>query len=81
MYGLPLSGDIANDKLNLYLSKFGYKPSPITPGLCRNQTCSLQFSMVVDEFGIKCEQQEDIIHLLDSLKKNYKIYEDWDGKL
>ena len=27
------------------------------------------------------ERQEDTPHLLDALKKIYKIYEDWDGKL
>ena len=41
----------------------------------------LQFSLVVDDFGIKYECQEDITHLLDALKTIYPISEDWDGKL
>ena len=35
----------------------------------------------MDDFGIKYERQDDITHLLESLKTIYKIYEDWDGKL
>ena len=81
MYGLPQAGKIANDKLKLHLAKFGYEPAPITPGLWRHQTRPLQFSLVVDDFGIKYERQEDITHLLDALKTIYKISEDWDGKL
>ena len=80
MYGLPQAGKIANDKLKLHLSKFRYEPAPITPGLWRHQTLPLQFSLVVNDFGIKYERQEDITHLLDALKTIYKISEDWNGK-
>ena len=81
MYGIPQAGKIANDKFKLHLDKFGYEPAPITPGLWRHQTSPLQFSLVVDDFWIKYERQEHTTHILDALKKNYKIYEDWDGKL
>ena len=81
MYGLPQAGKIVNDKLKLHISESGYEPAPITPGLWRHQTCPLQFSLVVDDFGIKYELQEDITHLLNALKKIYKISEDWDRKL
>ena len=81
MYGLTQAGKIANDKLKLHLDKFGYETAPITPGLWRHQTHPLQFSLVVYDFGIKYELQEDITHILDALKTIYKISEDWDGKL
>ena len=81
MYGLTQADKISNDKLNLHLAKFGYDPAPIAPVIWRHQTRPLQFSMVVDDFGIKYERQEDITHLLDALKAVYKIYEDRDGKL
>ena len=76
MYRLPLAGKIANDKLKLHLAKFGYNPEPITPGLWRHQTFPLKLSLVVDDFSIKYEHQEDIIHLHDALKTIYKISED-----
>ena len=78
---LPRAGKISNVKPNLHLAKFGYNPAPITKGLWRHQNCPLQFSLVVDDFGIKYERQEDITHLHDSLKTIYKISENWDGNL
>ena len=47
----------------------------------RHQTRPLQFSLVVDDFGVKYERQEDITHILDATKTIYKICEDWDVKL
>ena len=76
MYGLLQAGKIVNDKLKLHLAKFGYEPAPITPDLWRHQTFPLQFSLVVDDFGIKYDHQEDITHLLDAIKTIYKISED-----
>ena len=81
MYGLTQAVKIANCKLKLHLAKFGYEPAPITPGIWRHQTRPLQFAMVVDDFGIKYECQDDITHLLDALKMIYKTFEDCDGKL
>ena len=68
MHGLPQAGKIANEKLKVHLEKFAYDPEPIAPGLWRPQTSPLQFSLVVDDFGIKYKRQEDITHLLDALK-------------
>ena len=39
MYWIPQAGKIANDKIKLHLSKFGYEPAPITPGIWRHQNC------------------------------------------
>ena len=69
MYWLPKAGKIVNDKLKLHLEKFGYDPSLIAPGLWWHQTCPFQFSLVVDDFGIKYELQEDIRHLLMHLRQ------------
>ena len=81
MYGLPKSVKIANNKLKIHIPKFEYNPAPITPGLWQNRTRPVQFSMVVHDYGVKYERQEDITHLIDELKTIYKIYEEWDGKL
>ena len=81
MYGIPQAGKIANDKLKLHLSKFGYDPEPIAPCLWWHQSRPLKFSLELDDFGIKYERREDIKHLLNALKTIYKISEDWDGKL
>ena len=81
MYGLSHAGNFSNDKLKQNLSKFGYDPATITPGLWQHQICTLEFSLVVDEFGVKYEWQSDITHLLYSLKTIFKISEDCDCKL
>ena len=47
MYGLPQASKIANDKLKLHLTNFGYEPARITIGLWRHQNRPLQFSLVV----------------------------------
>ena len=75
MYGIPQAGKITNDKFKQNLSNFGYEPATITLGLWRHQTFPLWFSLVVDDFGIKYELQEDITHLLDALKTIYNISE------
>ena len=41
MYGLPQSGKITNDNLKLHISKCGYDPAPITPGLWQYQMLRL----------------------------------------
>ena len=69
IYGLPQSFKIANDKLNLHLAKICYEPAPITPGLWWYQKRPLQFSLVVDDFGVKYERQADNTHILDAQKK------------
>ena len=81
MYGLTQAGKIANDKIKLHLSKFGYDPVPIMPGLWRHQTFPLEFSLVVHDFGVKYERRAGITHVLYSLKTIYNISEDWDGKI
>ena len=75
MYGLPYAGKIANNKLKIHLFKFGYETESITVGLWQHQTSPLQFSMALDDFGVKYERQEDIPHLLNALKTIYKISE------
>jgi hypothetical protein len=37
--------------------------------------------LVLDDFGVKYVGQEHAQHLIDTLKKNYKLTEDWSGTL
>ena len=72
IHGLPQVGNIPNDKLKQHMAKFGYDTAPITTNLWRHQTRPIQYSLVVDDFGIQYESQDDINHLLDTLKKSKK---------
>ena len=55
IYGLPQSGIIANKLLKKRLAKFGYVEVPNTPGLWRHiyHPIQFQFTLVVDDFGVK----------------------------
>jgi Reverse transcriptase (RNA-dependent DNA polymerase) len=79
MYGLKQAGRIANDQLTEFLAADGYAPVPITPGLWRHATRDITFTLVVDDFGIKYTNQDDLDHLLASLRKHYTISVDLTG--
>ena len=51
--GLKQAGRIANERLKLYLSQFGYAPVPHTPALWKHAAHDITFSLVVDDFGVK----------------------------
>ena len=79
MYGLPQAGKIANDRLVKFLEPYGYAPVPVTAGLWRHETKDITFTLVVDDFGVKYTSKEDADHLMTTLKRLYKVSEDWDG--
>jgi len=64
MYGLPQAGRIAYEQLKKFLTPHGYHECPITPGLWRHVTRPIQFCFVVDDFGVKYTNQEDVEHLI-----------------
>ena len=72
MYGLPQAGILAQDLLAKRLEEHGYYQSNIIPGLWKHKTRPILFSLVVDDFGIKYSNKEDVDHLLSVLKENYK---------
>ena len=79
MYGLAQSGRIANQDLQKHLAKYGYYPSQRTPGLWKHRTRKINFTLVVDDFGIKYTNKNDIDHLIDAIKEKYPIKIDWEG--
>ena len=81
MPGLKQAGRIANDRLTTHLAKSGYRPVPITPSLWTHDTRPIDFSLVVDDFGIKYVGKEHAMHLLGALRDLYTVTEDWDGCL
>ena len=53
MYGLPQLGLLANKLLEERLNKHGYRQSKLVPGLWKHDTRPIQFTLVVDYFGVK----------------------------
>jgi hypothetical protein len=86
MYGLPQAGLIAQELLEKRLNARGYYQSKFTPGLWTHERQNTKFALVVDDFGIKYESDEDAQHLIDSLTPFYEITVDkpmtldWDYK-
>ena len=53
IYRLPQAGSLANKKLHKYLVPAGYYECAHTPDLSKHVTRPVQFSLVVDDFGVK----------------------------
>ena len=54
---------------------------PHTPGLWKHIHQPIQFTLVVDNFGVKYVGKEHADHLVNFLKNKYKIREDRKGEL
>ena len=67
MYGLPQAGIIAQNLLTKRLHKAGYSQSKVTPGYWRHSWRPISFSLVVDDFGVKYINKEDVEHLISVL--------------
>jgi hypothetical protein len=52
-----------------------------TPGLWRHESRPLTFTLVVDNFGVKFVNKEDVDHLISSIKTTYSLTKDWTGNL
>ena len=81
MYGLPEAGILANNLLKKRLLKEGYYECQYTPGLFRHVWRPIVFSLVVDDFGVKCQGIQHVKHLKTALEKHYEVSVDWKGKL
>ena len=62
------------------LGKEGYLQSKFTPGLWSHEWRPVQFSLVVDDFGVKCIGREHADHLIGVIKQHYEMTTDWEGE-
>ena len=70
---MPQAGILANKQLREKLQPHGYYEVMHTPGLWRHVTRPVQFSLVVDDFGVKYVGEEHANHLLSVLRKYYTV--------
>ncbi len=68
IYGLPQVGALANAYLSEKLAPAGYYEVPHTPGLRKHISRPVQFSLVVDDFGVKYVGKENAEHLIKNLR-------------
>jgi hypothetical protein len=79
MYGLPQAGLLAQKRLIAHLASAGYHQCKHVPCLFEHESSGTQFTLVVDDFGIKYCTEEGARHLLDTLAALYPITTDWTG--
>ena len=81
IYGLPQAGLIVHDSLVKHLEPYVYRPSSKTLVLWTHGSQSINFTLSVDDFGVKYLGKENALHLKASLEDKYKVTTDWEGKL
>ncbi|KAL7475598.1 hypothetical protein ACHAW6_001508 [Cyclotella cf. meneghiniana] len=73
IYGLPQAGLLAQELLEARLNAKGFKQSNFTLGLWMHDTRQIQFTLVMDDFGVQYVGEENAQFLIDTLKENYTI--------
>ena len=82
MYGLPQASMLANKLLKRRLAKHGYYEVCHTPGYWRHMWQPIDFTLVVDDFGVGYEDNEHALHLLQTLRQYYEaVSVNWTGTL
>ena len=81
MYGLPQAGMLAHKLLAKRLATKGYFETIHTPGLWTHAFRPIQFTLVVDDFGVKYVGKEHADHLMAALEESYEVSKDWEGTL
>ena len=81
IYGLPQAGILAKKILRKHLEPEGYYEVAHTPGLWKHVSRPIQFTLVVDDCGVKYVGKKHANHLLNAIQKHYKCAVDWEGDL
>jgi hypothetical protein len=81
VYGLPQAGLLARKRLVGHLKTHNYLEDVETAGVFHHITRPIYFTLVVDDFGIKCgvPGREHVQHLHAALREIYEITVDWTG--
>ena len=78
-YGLKQAGKIAHDDLVARLATAGYHKNLIE-GYFKHESRDIDFTLVVDDFLVRYEKKEDLDHLVQTVRKDYKFKVDEDAK-
>ncbi len=76
MYGLLQAGLLVYELLEKRLNKHDYRQNKLVPGLWKHNWRPIQFTLVVDNFGLKYVGEEHPNHLIMILVKFYTFDED-----
>jgi hypothetical protein len=59
------------------LTRLDTARAKITPGYWQHDWQPISFTLVVDDFGVKYVNKDDVEHLISSLSQDYTIDTDW----
>ena len=80
MYGLSQDGLLENELLEKKINTRGYRQSKLVPGIWTHDWRPVQFTLVVDNFGVKYVGEEHAIHLKNTIEENYTVAKEWEGQ-
>ena len=66
------AGKITHDDLVAHLKQYGYFETTI-PGYFRHESRPICFTLVVDDFGIKYVNEDDVQHLRQAIEVKYPV--------
>ena len=81
MYEIPRAGQIAHTALVKQPYPYEYHPSSKNPGLWTHKILPINFTLIVNDFGVKYLGKDHALHLKAALEDKYKINKDWKGGL
>ena len=70
MYGLPQAGLLVNELLEMRLNKRDYRQSKLVPNFWTHEWRPVQFTLVVEYFGVRYVGEEHEIHLKNTIEEN-----------
>ena len=65
-----------HESLKEYLKTYGYAPAKITKGIWTHQDRDINFTLVVDDFGIRYRNKEHPDHLISAFQENHEVTQD-----
>jgi hypothetical protein len=78
-YGLPQAGALSQQRLFQHLRKNGYYPIPSSPSVFRNNTGTIRFTLVVDDFAVAWTNRDCMNHFVHTLTELYQVKVNWMG--
>ena len=81
MYGLVQSGISTHYAIKEHLNPYGYATENIIQYLWTHTAKDINFTLLVDDFGIEYTHKKDADHLILSLQAKYEVTQDCTGGL
>ena len=76
IYGLVQAGVITHKGLKEHLKPYGCAPSIIAQGIWKHQDRDINFTLLVDNFGVRYRNKNHADHLISALQEKYEVTQD-----